>query len=181
MGHRSLEEGQNHKIQDFLYTSQTDLEAASFAATDIGKVARVSEADWNTYWIIINNTGPVLGFIDSSGFYTTQTTNATETSVATISLNDEESYFITVKAICQLSSAATDQAVLTKSALYYRTSAGNATLEGSIATDKSIKSSGFGTIDTGFTVSGSDIDIEVQGVAATTINWKVFINIIKAF
>lgn len=179
--HPDLAEGQIHKVNNFSDSDITGLEARTFAAGDIGKVVKVSESDFNSYWLVVDNSGPIIAHIEAPYYYHLQTADATVTTIATLPINDEESYLVRAKAICQVDGTNSDRATITKSGFFYRTGGGNIVQEGSTTTGTNIKSSGFSGVDISFSISGTNLLVRVTGKAATDINWKVFINRNKTF
>jgi len=98
-----------------------------------------------------------------------QTTDATTTTVATLPLDDEETYLINVILI-GISDDNSDRAVYEMSGAYYRTGGGNATIIGAntVVSKRTDASWGVPVL----TASGSDVLAEANGKASTTINWR---------
>lgn len=180
--HKDQIVGDIHIINNFTYTDIASLEVAnSFVSSDIGKVAIITEGDFKQFFVLLDHNGPVWQALDSGLYAFAQTTNTTPLTVHTLTLNDEETYVIRATAVCQLDSASTDQSYIVRHAMFYRTGAGIATIEGASTEEDAIRSSGFTDTDILFTVSTNDVLIQVLGIAATTINWKVWIEFKKAF
>ena len=108
------------------------------------------------------------------GFVTTataevQTTDATVTTLDSLTLLDENTYHIEAF-IVGVKSDGTDRASYHLSATVYRTAAGGATIQGSVTSLHTQESNA--AWDADFTVSGNDLRVSVTGVAATTIEWS---------
>jgi len=96
------------------------------------------------------------------------TTDATQTTLDSITLLDENVYH--VKAfVTSVKSDGSDRASYEIACTVYRTGAGNATLQGAVTVISSQESDA--TWDATFTVNGNDLRLSVTGVAATTIRW----------
>jgi hypothetical protein len=97
-----------------------------------------------------------------------QTTDATQTTVDSVTLLDENTYHVEAWVV-GVKSDGSDRASYHITATVYRTGAGNATLQGAVTAVHSQESNA--AWDATFTVSGNDIRVSVTGVAATTIEW----------
>lgn len=113
--------------------------------------------------------------VESTG--AVQTTNATQTSVWSMTLADNTVYFIQAQTVGRGTDGA-DRMTAIDFALVYRQGGGGATLQGSpVDIVTPIKSTGATTWDVSITVSGNDVRVSVTGAAATTINWATSIDI----
>jgi hypothetical protein len=98
-----------------------------------------------------------------------QTTDATVTSLATLTLLDENTYHARARVI-GVESDGSNRASYEITVTAYRTGAGNATLQNTPTVLHAEESDN--TWDVDFTVSGNDLRVSVTGVAATTIEWS---------
>jgi len=98
----------------------------------------------------------------------TQTTDATVTTIHTITLEDEHTYQVEAD-IIGVKSDGTDRASYKIACTVYRTGAGVATLQGATTSIHAQESNA--DWDAAFTVSGNDLRVSVTGVAVTTIDW----------
>lgn len=179
--HKNLAEGNIHVINDADYATITALESATPGSSDIGKVHMVSESDFKSYFAVISNSSPRYALIETSIYATLTTANATPTTVAAITLNDEQVYIIEATLMGQVGGSAANAKVVSKRFVYYRTSGGNAT---SLGTDDIFShDSGGSWSGTNLTasVSTDTVNLQATGIAATSIDWKLFINIKKSF
>lgn len=94
-----------------------------------------------------------------------QTTDATQTTVTSLTLLDENTYHVEAYVVA-VQSDGTDRASYHIACTVYRTSAGNATLQGSV-TSLHTQESNVST-DATFTVSGNDVRLSWTGIAAET-------------
>lgn len=108
---------------------------------------------------------------------TVQTTDATETSIDSFTLDDEETYVIRINVVGTKSDGS-DRCGVIKTAVVYRDGGGSATIEGSITAMIEEFSDGLWDVD--ITVSGNDMRASVTGVAATTINWVCSMQILES-
>lgn len=97
-----------------------------------------------------------------------QTTDATQTTVDSITLLDENTYHIEAYVV-GVESGGGNRASYHISGTFYRTGAGGATLQGAVTTVHSAESDA--NWDATFTVNDNDVRVSVTGVAATTIEW----------
>lgn len=97
-----------------------------------------------------------------------QTTDATQTTLDSITLLDENTYHVEAW-IVAVQSDGTDRASYHIARTVYRTGAGNATLQGGITLLHAQESNA--ALDAVFTVSGNDIRVSVTGIAAETWEW----------
>ena len=105
-----------------------------------------------------------------------QTTDATQTTVDSITLLDENTYHLSAYVI-GVQSTGGNRASYHIEATAYRTGAGAATLQGAVTSVHSQESDG--TWDVTFTVSSNDVRVSVTGVAATTIEWTCVLEFIN--
>lgn len=104
------------------------------------------------------------------------TTDATQTTVDSFTIDDEETYLIQVSIVATESGGGNRGGAI-KSALVYRTGGGSATIQGAVETNIARGSDGAWLLD--ITVSGNDVRASVTGVAATTITWKCSMQFIE--
>lgn len=102
-----------------------------------------------------------------------QTTDATVTTLDSLTLEDENTYNISAQ-IVGVKSDGTDRASYNFIGTYYRTGAGNATIQGSVTTTHTEESNSSWScvLDT----NSNDVRVRVTGVAATTIEWSCSIS-----
>jgi hypothetical protein len=105
-----------------------------------------------------------------------QTTDATQTTVDSVTLLDENTYHVEAWVV-GVQSDGSNRASYHIAATVYRTGAGNATLQGAVTAVHSQESNG--AWDATFTVNGNDIRVSVTGVAATTIEWGATVKYIN--
>lgn len=122
-----------------------------------------------------NEIDLTVGFSD---IYIVQTTNATPTTVASLPLLNNRMYEFNIKIVARRSDATGRKAAFKLTAAAYRESAGVATLLGSIKQD--FKNTSGGAIDANITVSGSNLIVQVTGIAAETIEWKAYVEILES-
>lgn len=106
-----------------------------------------------------------------------QTTNATQTTVWTETLDDESSYIIKAYVVGKKNDS-TARAVYGKVACVYRDAGGGATIQGSVGDIFSDIESVAGW-DATITVSSNAARVSVTGAASTTVDWKVQVEFIK--
>lgn len=107
------------------------------------------------------------GFIRTKS-YEAQTTDNTQTTLISLTLEDENTYHIEAYVI-GVKSDGSDRASYHIIGTFYRTGAGNATLQGTITNLHIVES--YSPWDVTFTVNGNDIRVSVTGVDTTTIEW----------
>lgn len=101
-----------------------------------------------------------------------QTTDATQTTLDSITLLDENTYHAK-GVVTGVKSDGSDRASYELDVTVYRTGAGGATIQGTVTSLHSQESNA--AWDATFTVNGNDLRLSVTGVAATTIEWGGFI------
>lgn len=110
----------------------------------------------------------------TSGEVTTQTTDATVTLLWQGGLGDNT--VLSIKAhVIGIQSTGVNRASYIKAATIYR-AGGGATIQGTVTTIHSQESNGAWDCD--IVVSSNAVQLKVTGAAATTINWKGFIEVI---
>ena len=97
-----------------------------------------------------------------------QTTNATPTTLATLALLDENTYYVEAL-ITAVQSDGTDRASYKIACTAYRTAAGAATLQGGVTLIHASESNA--DLDATFTVSGNNLLATITGIAAETWEW----------
>ena len=97
-----------------------------------------------------------------------QTANATQTVLDTVTLLDENTYHIEAF-IVAVQSDGTDRASYHIAGTFYRTGAGNATIQGVVIDIHKQESNA--ALDATFTVSGNVVRVSVIGIAAETWEW----------
>lgn len=100
----------------------------------------------------------------------TQTTDATPTALATVTLDDTHVYWFEAKVIARKNDGSA-RAFYIRSTMAYR-EGGGATL-GTVASLVTDESSDY---DATFVVSGNDVILQVTGANSSTINWKAFLS-----
>jgi hypothetical protein len=121
-----------------------------------------------TVWL--RSHGNVGDWTDTASIHATaavKTTDATVTTLASITLSDGRAYHITVRVVGRKSDG-TDRAFYWRAVLAYR-QGGGATLQGSVVSLAAIESDT--NWDCTIDASGNDIRVRVTGVASTTIYW----------
>ncbi len=106
---------------------------------------------------------------------TVQTTDDTQTTIDSFTLDDEETYMVQINVVGTKSDGS-DRAGAIKTGVLFR-DGGNATIEDVIATTIDVKSDSNWAID--ITVSGNDVRASVTGLAATTVNWRCSMQFIE--
>ena len=101
-----------------------------------------------------------------------QTTDAVQTTLDSITLEDENTYHAK-GVVVGVKSDGTDRASYEVDVTVYRTGGGGATIQGAVTVIHSQESNA--AWDATFTVNGNDLRLSVTGVAATTIEWGGFI------
>jgi hypothetical protein len=110
-----------------------------------------------------NNEG--VHYFASSG----QTTNATLTTVETVTINEGETVLVEVEILARKSDLTQGACYILRRA-FRRASGGNATALGALVTVMGAEDDT--NWDAKIEASGANIVIQIQGIAATTINWK---------
>lgn len=108
---------------------------------------------------------------DSSMSVSTTTADATVTTIATIPLADNTVYRVAAESVLR-DTAGTHRGIIGATACAYRQGAGSAILQGSAQALHTAVVSDAGLALT-FAVSGNDLLVQVAGLAATTIDWTV--------
>jgi hypothetical protein len=98
---------------------------------------------------------------------TVQTTDATVTTVDSVTLAEGKAYLVEVSVAAK--EGDTNRAGYVRRACVYRPAAGSATLQGSVQDALTVESEA--AWDCTIDVSGNDARVRVTGEAATTINW----------
>jgi hypothetical protein len=104
-----------------------------------------------------------------------QTTAAGPTTALTLTLPDESAYMVELRAV-GMQSDGSNRAMYHREALVYR-DGGGATLQGAVQ-DLGTPVESDANWNATIAVSGNTITIPLTGVAATTINWKLSINVL---
>lgn len=107
---------------------------------------------------------------------TVQTTDATQTTIDSFTLDDEETYLVQISVVGTKSDGS-ERCGAIKQAVLYRDGGGNATIQGVVHVTLEEYSDSNWDID--ITVSGNDVRASVTGLAATTVNWKCSIQFIE--
>jgi len=107
---------------------------------------------------------------------TVQTTDDTQTTIDSFTLDDEETYMVQINVVGTKSDGS-DRAGSIKSALLYRDGGGVATIQG--VEGVTLEEYSDSNWDISITVSGNDVRASVTGVAATTINWTCSLQFIE--
>ena len=102
---------------------------------------------------------------------TVTTTDGTDTTIATIAIPDDTAVFIDATFIGRRTDAA-GRAGFVRMAVVFREGGGSATLEGSVYTSFSRKSTGSYAGE--IAISGNNVLLRVSGSSAHTLNWKSF-------
>lgn len=101
-----------------------------------------------------------------------QTTNATQTTLITLDLEEDKAYAIDVKVIARNTTTNGENARYSGSFLAYRDTAGTATLEGGTAVLSSVNTGGGSTAwSVDITASTNDILLRATGDAVDTVQW----------
>jgi len=133
---------------------------------DNSQIECYNGTDWEvvggTEWIVRTST-------------TVQTTDATQTTIDSFTLDDEETYMVQISVVGTKDDGS-DRAGAILSALLYR-DGGSATIQGVVQSMLEVYSDSNWSID--ITVSGNDVRASVTGLAATTINWKCSMQFIE--
>ena len=105
-----------------------------------------------------------------------QTTDATQTTLISHTLLDENTYHTETQVVA-VQSDGTDRASYHLVCTVYRTAAGGATLQGAVTSLHTQESNA--NLDATFTVSGNDIRVSVTGIVAETWEWGTTITYIN--
>jgi hypothetical protein len=122
----------------------------------------------------IRNAGVEKNFFDKDGNLmnvkgNVQTTNATQTTLITLSLTDNRVYFVECVVLGNKSDN-TQRAVYQRTVAVYRANGGVATILNSVVSLLTAESDA--SWDCTFDVSNNEVRVRVTGAAATTINWE---------
>jgi len=101
-----------------------------------------------------------------------QTTDATVTDIATIAVAEDEAFVVEGR-IVAIEDDGSESVGGTFMGVFRRDTGGNVTLVGSVTTDVQHDSGGAPTFTLAADTTNQTIDIQVTGVAATTMNWVV--------
>jgi len=104
-----------------------------------------------------------------------QTTNATQTTIDSFTLDDEETYMVQINVVGTKLDGSERCGVI-KQAVLYR-DGGGATLQGNVTL--TLEEYSDSNWDVNITVSGNDVKASVKGLAATTVNWKCSMQFIE--
>lgn len=107
---------------------------------------------------------------------TVTTTDATETVIDSFTLGEGETYLVQANIVAQAASES-GRGGAQKMAVVYRKTSESATMQGAVETVIARGSNGAWVLD--IQVSGNDVQAIVQGVASTTITWKVSMQYIQ--
>jgi len=168
-------------LQDQDLLAGTNLQLLSSTRDISGKAMLLLQFD-GVDWI---EMGPTGGMATASGGITVgsgtkhdgyvisdtaevQTTDATPTTLDTLALLDENSYYVEAL-IVAVQSDGTDRASYKIACTAYRTAAGSATLQGGVTIIHGSESNV--ALDATFTVSGNNLLVTVTGIAAETWEW----------
>lgn len=134
------------------------------------QTANDNHDNWDTAygWGDHSTEGYLTAETDPTYTATLTTTNATVTTIATVAIPAGKVVMIEARMVA-IETADTTKGLGALKQVVYHNSAGTATMIGTIGT--SFQARNPGTIGFTFTVSGSNVLIQVTGVAATTINW----------
>lgn len=122
------------------------------AASDTKKIGRN----------LVINTGPQAR---------TSTANATQTTIASLTLNDLRAYHVIARVI-GVKTDGTDRASYEIRGTFYR-NGGGATLQGALSVTHAVESDA--TWDATLDTNGNDVRVRVTGKAATNITWSAWI------
>lgn len=104
------------------------------------------------------------------------TTDATVTTISTIPLADDTVYWIRARIIGRQTSGGQNRTVSVLQGAFYRAAAGSATQQGN--TFQEFRADSAGGFDSTLSVSGNNVLVQVQGLGATNVDWKVQTEII---
>ena len=166
--------GAVHKIHNYEYASLAAAQAATWSASDVGKVFRIT--DEPNYYIIKTSGGEFMQ-IDLYDVNTISTTDATETTIATYETANDYVYYVESIVIGTVNGGGDAGAYRVEAA--FKNDSGTLSQIGvNTNVDKENNSSWDVELDS----SGSNIIQKVTGAAATNIDWisyttiKVFAN-----
>ena len=133
-----------------------------------GTGASTKNTSGKTYKMDLSMTKKMIEDLTINATDTVQTLDATQTTLDTVTLTDENTYHVEAL-VTAVQSDGTDRASYHIACTAYRTAAGSATLQGSVTTIHGNESNA--ALDCTFTVSGSDLRLSVTGIAAETWEW----------
>jgi len=155
-------------------SSKVTLNPSALVGGDVEILSETSLTSTNTVSFDVStgrtNFTPLVKF-DGRIFHESaevQTTDATVTTLTSLTLEDENVYHVKVKATAVQSDGA-NRASYEKIITVFRTAAGSATIQGAITIIHEIESNA--SWDLTLDVSGNDLRVRVTGIAATTIEW----------
>jgi len=176
------------KGEDAIYTiasvdtdTQITLSANYAGTTDTGlqyQIARdftpnlnlyevwAGDKDWPYHLTVstLRKLDSLLGILETGS---STTTDAVKTTILDRTL--DEGYVYLIRAKVTAKEGDTNRAAYVREALVYRASGGSATLQGSVNAPLTIESDS--DWDCTIEVSGNDVQLNITGKAATTINW----------
>jgi len=124
--------------------------------------------------------GAVYGGGRVSSVVTVQTTDTTITPIISLAVIEDETWLVKVHVIGQEDSTpSTNRAAYYLEGLFYRVDGGGLTQQGSTSVVIEEESDATWDCDFGIDAVNDEIDVDVTGVAATTINWKCWYEYIK--
>jgi len=154
------------------------------------EVIRLDGSDYNAS---TNMAGPNVGIVGVN-FYnrpdasygggslqavgTLQTTNDTQTTIATMPISEGDVFLVEVQIIGRKSDG-TDRALYHLEGLFYRNAAGNVTQQGATVSVGTIESNANWDCQLIADTVAQAIDVDVTGVAGTTIDWKCDIKLMR--
>lgn len=155
-------DGLNYQIvRDFT----TNLGLAEICAGDL---------DWPYHLTVgvLRKLDTLLGYMNTNSIVTV---DATKTTILSKTLDEIYSYLVEAKVTAK--EGDTNRAAYICRALVYRTSGGAATMQGSVQNELTIESDS--NWDCTIEVVDNDVQLNVTGVDATTINWTATWNIME--
>ncbi len=158
--------------------NETDGTALTVSAVTVTTDAASNFIAYNRLVLGYRNTASDLYFpayLRADRKATVQTTDATVTTVDSLTLAEGKAYLIQAEVVAK--QADTNRGSYIRRACVYRASGGSATLQGAVQDGLTVESDA--NWDCTIDVNGNDARVRVTGVAATTINWACSLKILE--
>ncbi len=170
-----VHEGQEELLPKLTTTQRDALSSVQDGRTILNITTGRIECCLSGSWV---NSGGEVGGLVHLATSTVTTTDNTQTTLATVTLDAGSAYLFTAEIIGETTDYGTVLGAVIKCTAK-RTAAGSAVLVGSVSTPHEGKDSGASSWSVTYTVSGNDLRVSVTGGNATTVNWEADLNYLK--
>jgi|APSaa5957512576_1039674.scaffolds.fasta_scaffold16428_3 hypothetical protein len=161
---------------DALHAGEAEIVRVTNRSTDTLTITRAQEGtsavthntSAKTYKMALALTKKMIDDITIAATDTVQTTDATQTTLDSFALTDENTYHVEAL-VTAVQSTGAERASYHIACTVYRTGAGSATLQGAVTVVHANESDA--NLDCTFTVNSNDLRLSVTGIAAETWEW----------